>query len=285
MKNVTLYPLLLFFLFIACQPKEHEYPDTIAKQEKTNTKFRLYTSNGDNSETINYLSAYLFENELFIEEFTNLIPDSNNEISLEFNKKTGQHLYFVANAAIIKDRISIGITTEKRFNDLTSFDLSADIWTNPLYFFSTRYDISSETHVNIELLRSVAQINIDATSVPEILINKFYIYNGDTKSTQVFYQIGRSPIRPGSLTKTYTPAVSGLKDTIRIYENEASLQPTIYFTYNGVNGRCSIQFPHRITRNELYYIRLRKDDTDTTIHGDLSILPWTSGDDINAFPD
>lgn len=286
MKNVTLlYPFLLLFLFVACQPEEHELPDAITKQEKASTKFRLYTANGDNSESINYLSAYLFENGLFIEEFTNLIPDSNNEISLEFNKKTGQHLYFVANATIDQNDITSGITTENSFNRLAQGSLLIDPpRTFPLYFLSARYDISSETHANIELLRSIVQINFDATAVPEILINQIYIFLGQKVQTYIFYQGGYVSGPSTSFRKDYTPAVSGLKETIRLYENISFTTFSIYFTYNGVSGRCDIPFP-KTNRNELYYIRLRKDDTDTTIHGDLSILPWTSGDDINAFPD
>lgn len=225
----------------------------------------------DDIEIPNKINCYIFKDSVLYKVLHDLTIESDSRIVI--NVPSTAQLYFLANT---EEPLSLASLKEGEKN-LSSFllicneSIEHNQWGGPIFYSgSAMIDPTLNTDNRIELLASVAQIDIDASSNELIQIDSIEM-SGASLITPLFK--GAEPVSSTNKQKylhSFPEPVSGIiHNVFRPYESNTPVELKINGTYNKIAFVIDTIIPI-LERNKTYTLEIEDKDIeilpDTNVH-------------------
>ncbi|MGL4292389.1 MAG: hypothetical protein ACRCSQ_02240 [Bacteroidales bacterium] len=274
-----LFFLFFVFLFFSCQDQEVEYPG----KDQFGVKFNYEASSS--GDILTNVNALLYQEESLQHKETALTP-VEGVYSIGTGGKFFDKIMFIAgNHGLDFTSLNPGLSDCK---GMTTGPVDFETTFPAIHYTAEKEAGSLDNNLmNIELIRSVARLDVVKETTLDVviesceisnLIDRSYVFPGNT-----------SPLTGGEL-KTQTlgaDAFAKLNDGIQgfayIYENAASASEILFYVrINGVKNKLKATLPKVIERNKKYEIKIKSNGA--VIYTSLSILEWGDGGSVDTQP-
>lgn len=273
-----LFFLFFVFLFFSCQDQEVVYP----KKDQFGVKFNYESSSGD---VLKNVHALLYKENGLQHKGTNLTP-TDGVYSIETAGKVVDKILFVAGDHGLDFASLNPSLSESKAMTTPVVDFEKQF---PAIHYTAEKEAGelNDNLMNIELIRSVARLDVVKNTELEVVIDSCEIANLRDRS---YIYPGNTTLLEGMELKTqklgadaFTNLNSGVQGFTHIFES-SGVAPvvTFYVRINGIKNRLKATLPEKIERNKKYEIKIKSNGA--VIYTSLSILDWGDGGSVDTQP-
>lgn len=276
----------VFFIFVAillasCSKEIGGY--TPVNNPKTVFRFNNTTVSGSSSESIQSLAAYIFTNDVLESIHEDILINDDN-ITLDIMRGANKKLFFLANATINPEYLSVGKTSFNALKEMTTEHLTST--GTKTDFMSCVHELSDNNigvEQTLDLLRATARLDMDVSVDALIEVDGMSIENVPAE-TFIIEQDGLVPSGQTIEVKhTFDTPITGYQeDILRLFESSSPVKVTLDLKYGGVPMQLHAEIPE-LKRNHKYKLRIK--NIGSKLDCEVFVSGWENGGIIEGFPD
>lgn len=282
--KTNILTILFGSLLFGCSKQQQDFTTPNNPHENVTKTFLIKTTTQP-QDILTNINGYAVQGGIFYKSFKDI---EYREEGFSLDVPRNAHLFLSSNIEepMSMEALNPGQTTLTHLMAMTTDADAVHSPTQAPEFFSGVYvpNIESEQQQihSIEMVRSTARLDFDMTRDQKIKVDRIVV-SGASQTTRIFE--GTAPWSSDQKVEyqcSYNPALADVAtDQFRLYESNTPIQVTVYGTYNQIPTVVKVAIP-QILRNHIYRIKIS--NAGNTINGSFNVMPWQTGDDIEANP-